>query len=101
MNRVLMRQACLNVGLVEPISIEADGTVWCGSADAPVFPDAAPINAEYDRLVALQQVADADARKRAAYAAESDPLFFMWQRGEATEKQWLDAVAAVKKRFES
>jgi len=41
-------------------------------------------------------VAEVEAERRAAYAAESDPLFFEWQRGDGTEQAWLDAVAAVK-----
>jgi hypothetical protein len=31
-----------------------------------------------------------------AYQQMSDPIFMQYQRGEATEKQWLDAVEAVK-----
>ena len=34
-----------------------------------------------------------------AYEQESDPIFFKWQRGEATEQQWLDAVAQVSLQF--
>lgn len=36
---------------------------------------------------------------RAAYEAESDPLFFQWQRGEATQQEWLDKIAEIKSRF--
>jgi uncharacterized small protein (DUF1192 family) len=38
------------------------------------------------------------ARKR-AYEAEADPLFFMAQRGEATNAEWLATVAEIKARF--
>ena len=38
------------------------------------------------------------ARKR-AYEAEADPLFFMVQRGEATNAEWLAKVAEIKTRF--
>jgi hypothetical protein len=31
-----------------------------------------------------------------AYRETSDPLFFEWQRGDATEAEWLAAVEAVK-----
>lgn len=34
-----------------------------------------------------------------AYRDESDPLFFKWQRGEATEQEWLDKVAEIKARY--
>lgn len=41
------------------------------------------------------------AERGKAYAAEADPLFFKWQRGEdgVTEQEWLDAVAAIRERF--
>jgi hypothetical protein len=38
-------------------------------------------------------------KRRAAYAIESDPVFFKSQRGEATNQEWLDAVAAVNAKF--
>jgi hypothetical protein len=31
-----------------------------------------------------------------AYRTESDPIFFKWQRGEATEQEWKAAVASVR-----
>ena len=37
--------------------------------------------------------------RRAAYTAESDPLYFKWQRGEATQQQWLDKIAEIKSRY--
>ncbi len=42
---------------------------------------------------------DYSALRRAAYAAESDPIFFMAQRGEATQQQWLDKIAEIKARY--
>jgi hypothetical protein len=42
---------------------------------------------------------DYAALRRAAYAAESDPIFFMAQRGEATQQEWLDKVAEIKARW--
>jgi hypothetical protein len=42
---------------------------------------------------------EADANRRAAYAAEADPLFFKAQRGEATVQEWEDKVAEIKARF--
>ena len=34
-----------------------------------------------------------------AYQANSDPLFFGWQRGDNTEQEWLDAVAQIKEEY--
>lgn len=42
---------------------------------------------------------DYNALRKAAYVAESDPIFFMWQRGEATQQQWLDKIAEIQARW--
>lgn len=42
---------------------------------------------------------DHEALRRAAYREVSDPLFFKWQRGDATQGEWLAAVAAIKARY--
>jgi hypothetical protein len=42
----------------------------------------------------------AQKKKRfTAYTLESDPIFFKSQRGEATNQQWLDAIAVIDARF--
>ena len=43
--------------------------------------------------------AAAEAEYATALAAEADPQFFRWQRGESEREDWLAAVAAVKARF--
>jgi len=62
-----------------------------------------PSQAELDAAwpAVQQQLAQAqvDAQRHAAYVAESDPLFFQWQRGEATEQQWRDKVAEIQTRY--
>ena len=69
--------------------------VWEGPGDAPSEAE----------LRAVEAAADVAARNRVqerlradAFRAEADPLFFAWQRGEATEAQWLQAVAEVRAR---
>lgn len=42
---------------------------------------------------------DIPALRRAAYAAEADPIFFLSQRGEATQAEWLAKVAEIKARY--
>ena len=42
---------------------------------------------EYDAVIVARQ---------AGYQSTSDPIFMQYQRGEATEQEWLDAVQAVK-----
>ena len=41
-----------------------------------------------------QQVARASA-----YKNEADPVFFKWQRGAATEQEWLDKIEEIKLRY--
>jgi hypothetical protein len=43
--------------------------------------------------------AEQEAKRQAAYQLEADPLFFKWQRGTATEAEWLDMIAAIKQRY--
>lgn len=50
--------------------------------------------AEYEHEYSL--VSD---QRRAAYAMESDPIFFQWQRGEKTEQEWLDSVQNINARL--
>lgn len=50
------------------------------------------LQAEWDAKAIEQQ-------RQSAYQTESDPLFFKYQRGEATEQDWLDKVAEIKARF--
>ena len=34
-----------------------------------------------------------------AYRLEADPLYFMAQRGKATQQEWLDKIAEIETRF--
>jgi len=43
--------------------------------------------------------AEQEANRQAAYTSESDPLFFMAQRGEATMAEWEAKVAEIKSRY--
>jgi hypothetical protein len=46
-----------------------------------------------------QQQAELKAARQAAYQLEADPLFFKYQRGSATEAEWLDMIADIKLRY--
>lgn len=59
-------------------------------------PTQAELDAAWPQVDYQNQYAAVENARRAAYEAESDPLFFEWQRGDGTEQAWLDAVAAVK-----
>jgi hypothetical protein len=38
-------------------------------------------------------------QRLSAYRDEADPLYFKWQRGEATQYDWLNKIAEIKERF--
>ena len=54
------------------------------------------VQAEIVRLQALQPSIEAKANRKAAYTAEADPIFFKFQRGEATQEEWLAKIAEIK-----
>lgn len=39
------------------------------------------------------------ALRQAAYQSESDPIYFMWQRGESTEGHWKAQIELIKQRY--
>lgn len=61
----------------------------------PLTPEEEAERAKITAYVVAQEQANLEAVRREAYQRESDPLFFKWQAGEATEQEWLDARAAV------
>lgn len=54
---------------------------------------------ESDAYKAEQEKKMIEMKRAKAYRQESDPLFFKFQRGEATEQEWLDKIAEIKTRF--
>jgi hypothetical protein len=52
--------------------------------------------AEVENAATLEAARD---NRQAAYASESDPIFFMAQRGEATMEEWEAKVAEIKARY--
>jgi len=73
-----------------------DGLTWF--SDTPK-PTQAELDAQWPAVQQARQQAQVDALRHAAYVAESDPLFFQWQRGEATEQAWRDKVAEIQARY--
>ena len=61
--------------------------------------DEAAVAAEIQRLQPIKAVEQAERNRQVAYMAESDPLFFKAQRGEATMEEWQAKVAEIKTRF--
>lgn len=69
------------------------GLTWLSDGDAPTLAELETEWAQVEYEVAYEDVQKA---RQTAYQAESDPVFFDYQRGEVTEQDWLDAVQAVK-----
>lgn len=51
--------------------------------------------AKWAKELPEQEKALAKEARRLGYQAISDPVFFMWQRGEKTEQDWKDAISEV------
>lgn len=87
---------------------DADNNVYAyesdGSQDAYILPGLTPINSEELASILAQKATPLTAeqirfRKLRAYQEEADPIFFKWQRGDATQQEWLDKVAEINARF--
>lgn len=57
------------------------------------------LNPDWVDLDIQKERAEQEALRQAAYASESDPIFFMAQRGEATMDEWTVKVAEIKARY--
>jgi hypothetical protein len=81
------------------------GSVWTLNGDdyaglTWLSDSAKPTQAELDSLWPQvqydTQCALVEQARLVAYEKQSDPVFFKWQRGDATEVEWREAVAKVK-----
>lgn len=70
-----------------------DGLTWL--SDTPK-PSQAELDAAWPQVQYQGQVAIVEAARLSAYEQQSDPVYFKWQRGDATEAEWRAAVAKVK-----
>lgn len=70
-----------------------DGLTWL--SDTPK-PTQAELDAAWPQVNYDNQVAAVEQTRLSAYEQQSDPIFFKWQRGDATEAEWREAVVKVK-----
>jgi hypothetical protein len=73
-----------------------DGLTWLSDTPKPTQEE---LDAAWPQVQYEQQRAEIETQRRNAYTQEADPLFFSYQRGEATEQDWLDAVESIRTRF--
>ena len=69
------------------------GLIWL--SDTPK-PTQAQLDAQWPAFAYQQQVAQVETTRRTQYEAQSDGIFFEWQRGTNTKEAWEAAVQAVK-----
>lgn len=50
-------------------------------------------------IVPIHANKKAQQNRANAYRSEADPLFFKWQRNEATEQEYLDKVQEIRARY--
>ena len=62
-------------------------------------PTQAELDAAWPQVDYQNKVTAIQTSRRLAYEAQSDGLFFEWQRGDNTEAAWRAAVAAVKAAY--
>jgi hypothetical protein len=70
-----------------------DGLDWLDETPKPTEAELEALWTTVQYEVVYAQVEQA---RQQAYQQTADPLFFEYQRGDATEQEWLDAVQAVK-----
>jgi hypothetical protein len=70
-----------------------DGLTWLDSTPKPTQ---AELDAQWPAVAYNNAVAAVETTRRTQYEAQSDGLFFEWQRGTNTKEAWEAAVQAVK-----
>ena len=70
-----------------------DGLIWL---DETPKPTQAELDAQWPTVQYNQNYAQVETNRRTQYEAQSDGLFFEWQRGTNTQTAWEAAVQAVK-----
>jgi hypothetical protein len=70
-----------------------DGLKWLDSTPKPTQ---AELDALWPATAYNAQVTEVETTRRTQYEAQSDGLFFEWQRGTNTKEAWEAAVQAVK-----
>jgi len=82
----------------EVVTID-DGTGAFDADGNPVTLDQAWVDAVAVLVAQEQALATAKRNRAAAYAAESDPLFFKAQAGEVDQAEWLAKREEIRARF--
>lgn len=93
LNHEAIRKAYPNAVVID------DGTGAFDADGNQIRLDQSKVDAAAIIVFKEQALQTARRNRAAAYAAESDPIFFKAQRGEATMDDWHAAVAAIQLAF--
>lgn len=66
------------------------------STTVPLDPEIIKVQEEVAANAYQTEYDQVTFNRQQGYQSTSDPIFMQYQRGEATEQEWLDAVQAVK-----
>lgn len=75
---------------------EYSGLTWLSDTPKPTLEE---LEAQWEAVEFEIEVERIESLRKAAYREESDPIFFDYQRGEATEEEWLNAIQDIKSRY--
>jgi len=70
-----------------------DTLIWYSDTTKPTQ---AELDAQWPTVEYQNQYNAVETTRRTQYEAQSDGIYFAWQRGDATEVDWREAVAKVK-----
>jgi len=73
-----------------------EGLEWLSETKKPTKEQ---LESHWDEVQKEAQLVRVRKNRADAYREESDPIFLQWQRGDATEQEWLDKIAEIKGRF--
>lgn len=74
-----------------------EGLAWLDETqDKPTLEE---VSSLWSTVEAAIQKETIDNLRREAYQVRADPLFFKLQRGEATQQEWQDEIAAIRAEF--
>lgn len=76
---------------------EYTGLTWLDAEQTkPTEEEIADLREAIETAIETERV---DNLRREAYQLRADPLFFKWQRGEATQQEWQAEVSAIREEF--
>ena len=73
-----------------------DGLTWIGPGEPPTKAECEAAWPAIADQLAVNEIRNA---RQKAFVLEADPLYFGWQRGEATENDWLTKCAEIRARY--